>query len=95
MLKRPLLLQNMAAHAALLADIEGECPHCGGHFVVSPGEVGCGVFRHAVLKATGAPVPPHAGREQCEQLVREDAVHGCAAPFRLEGEHFVAANWES
>ena len=62
------------------------CPHCRGTIMVSPAEVACKIFRHAVMKETGAPINPHTTQEECERLVATDAVRGCAKPFRFDGE---------
>ena len=61
------------------------CPYeeCGGTVLVSPSQVMCGVFRHAVMKTTGRPIDPHCSRERCEVFVREGKVFGCAQPFRV------------
>ena len=59
------------------------CPHCQGHIVVVEKDVKCGIFRHAVYRCSGEPVPPHAPKAVCEQLVADAKVFGCAKPFRL------------
>jgi hypothetical protein len=65
-------------------DIEGECPHCRGDVVIRRSDIACGIFRHAVFKATGEPIPPHTSKEECESLFREGLVYGCSLPFRYE-----------
>jgi len=45
-------------------------------------DINCAIFRHAVYRATMQPIPPHSSQEECERLVAEDAVYGCAKPFR-------------
>jgi hypothetical protein len=58
------------------------CPHCSNSVWIE--EVNCGIFRHAVYK-NGDPVNPHASEEECNMLLRNDLVYGCAKPFRLNG----------
>lgn len=59
------------------------CPHCLGTVVVLSHEVNCTIFRHAVLKATGTQVNPHAPKEELDQLLAQGLVYGCALPFKL------------
>jgi hypothetical protein len=58
-----------------------ECPHC--HLIVWIEQINCRIFRHAVYKENDEPIPPHSSQEECERLVAEDKVWGCAKPFRL------------
>ena len=57
------------------------CPHCT-HFVWIE-EVNCRIFRPAVYKDSVEPINPHASEEECNTLLRNDLVFGCAKPFRL------------
>ena len=57
------------------------CPHCL-HFVWIE-EINCGIFRHAIYKASGEPINPHASEEECITLVQEGLVYGCGKPFKL------------
>ena len=56
------------------------CPHCMHYVWIE--EINCSIFRHAVYK-NGEPINPHASEEECNRLIREDLVYGCAKPFRL------------
>jgi hypothetical protein len=58
-----------------------ECPHCRG--VVEIAELNCAIFRHAVLKATGKQINPHAPKQVCDTLVAQGAIHGCGRPFKI------------
>ena len=62
------------------------CPHCLGSVVVHCQEVNCQIFRHAVLKDSGAQVSPHASKVELEALVEQDRIHGCGLPFRIVKE---------
>ena len=56
------------------------CPHCGGEIQIL--QVNCGIFRHAVFK-NGRQLDPHAPKEECEQVVKDNLVYGCAKPFQI------------
>ena len=58
------------------------CPWCDGVIQVDPADIRCGIFRHAVFKATGEPIPPHASKAECDQWVAAGEVWGCGKPFR-------------
>uniref|UniRef100_A0A6C0K3D0 Uncharacterized protein n=1 Tax=viral metagenome TaxID=1070528 RepID=A0A6C0K3D0_9ZZZZ len=59
------------------------CPHCQEWMYIEKKDVNCAIFRHAVFRATMEPIPPHSSREECERLVSQNAVYGCAKPFRV------------
>lgn len=60
-----------------------ECPHCGGGVLVALAELNCRIFRHAVFKTTGQPIPPHASEVACKTLIARGLVEGCAKPFKI------------
>ena len=62
---------------------EGDCPHCGGRFVVARADVRCGVFRHGAIKHSGEPMNPHASERECDDLLARGLIHGCGGPFRV------------
>ena len=66
------------------------CPHCQGVVYLSPSEVNCAIFRHAVLIATGEGISPHAPKAECDALVAQGAVRGCAGPFKLSANRKFA-----
>jgi hypothetical protein len=59
-----------------------QCPHCQDWIFIEA--VNCAIFRHAVYKSTLEYIPPHAPKEECDRLIQEGLVYGCAKPFRLE-----------
>ena len=68
------------------------CPHCEGTVLVPKGQLNCKIFRHAVYKVTkdkdiikGNQVPPHASKEYCEYLIKNDYVYGCCKPCKVTG----------
>ncbi len=57
------------------------CPHCEMFVYIE--QINCGIFRHAVHKHTNEPINPHSSQQECERLLRENLVYGCAKPFRI------------
>ncbi len=56
------------------------CPHCNGEIIII--ELNCKIFRHAVFK-DGKQLNSHASKEECDKVVREGLVYGCAKPFQI------------
>ncbi len=69
------------------------CPHCGGGIVVAPNEINCGIFRHAVMKADNSPINPHASQAECQTLLANNLVLGCAGPIRWTGGGFEKCDY--
>jgi hypothetical protein len=67
-------------------ELELECPHCKQLFVVNTNEINCGIFRHAVYKNNMNPINPHETEANCNQLVRDELVFGCAKPFKISNK---------
>lgn len=61
-----------------------KCPNCLGLVEVLPREVRCKIFRHAIFKDNGQQIGPHTSKQECDKLVREGKVRGCAKPFQME-----------
>lgn len=57
------------------------CPHCGGQIEIV--EINCAIFRHAYFKKNMEQIPPHAPKEECDELVAQGKIFGCGGPFRL------------
>jgi hypothetical protein len=66
-------------------DLVFQCPHCLDFFVIAENELNCRIVRHAVWKDTLEPIPPHSTQEECERVVRENLVFGCAKPVQING----------
>jgi hypothetical protein len=60
------------------------CPHCGEYAIVE--EINCTIFRHAVYKTNLQPINPHATKEECERLLENGEIYGCAKPFKYDGK---------
>ena len=59
------------------------CLHCHEPFVVSHNDFNCRILRHGVYKHNLQPIPPHATKEECDALLRDDAIYGCAGPLQI------------
>jgi uncharacterized C2H2 Zn-finger protein len=60
-----------------------ECPNCGGVVQVQKNETRCCIFRHAVYKNTFQQIGPHTPKVECDRLINQGLVEGCAKPFRF------------
>lgn len=60
-----------------------DCPHCGIPVQVAENEVNCQIFVHGIMRSTGLQVNPHAPKEHCDRLIKQDLVYGCCKPFKL------------
>ena len=58
-----------------------QCPHCGDFISII--ELNCQIFRHAVFISNGEQINPHASKEECDSLIKQRLVYGCAKPFKL------------
>lgn len=68
----------------------GVCPQCECFIEIGENEINCGIFRHAYLfeNQNGKiilrdQINPHTPKEECERLLNENKVLGCAKPFRV------------
>jgi hypothetical protein len=59
------------------------CPHCQGTILVHHHELNCRIFRHGVDRMTMQPMNPHASKQECERLLSEQRIIGCAGPFQV------------
>lgn len=63
------------------------CPYesCNQYIMIFKHELNCCIFRHAVDKSYKQ-IHPHASKEECEKLIRNDMIYGCCKPFRIINE---------
>ncbi len=59
------------------------CPYCNGPIIIGKNELNCCIFRHAVYKRDMTPIHPHMTKDQCERLLKDGLIWGCARPFRI------------
>ena len=79
------------------AEIDGDiltfsCPHCEQEIVVLIKELFCKIFRHAIFKHNFKQIDPHLPKDECDKLVQNDMVFGCAKPFEIvveDNKYFV------
>jgi hypothetical protein len=57
-----------------------QCPHCKDYVWIE--QMNCRIFRHACY-LNGEPIPPHSTKEECDSLVENKLVYGCAKPFQI------------
>ena len=62
-------------------DIIFECPHCKCSFIVNEKDFNCKILRHAVFKNNLKEINPHSSKLECEKLINNDLVYGCAKPL--------------
>ena len=59
------------------------CLHCQEPFVISHKEFNCRILRHGVYKHNLQPINPHATKEDCDTLLRNESIYGCAGPLQI------------
>lgn len=57
------------------------CPHCNNYIIIK--ELNCGIFRHGIYKNNGNQINPHASKEICDELVKNNLIYGCGKPFQI------------
>lgn len=67
------------------------CPHCGGLIEIT--ELNCKIFRHAIFKNGGIQLNPHASKEECDKVIKDNLVYGCAKPFEIINEKAVKCEY--
>jgi hypothetical protein len=59
------------------------CLHCQELFVISHNDFNCRILRHGVYKHNLQPIHPHATKEECDALLRDGMIYGCAGPLQI------------
>ena len=59
------------------------CLHCQEPFVIAHKDFNCRILRHGVYKHNMQPINPHASKEECEALLRDGMIFGCAGPLQI------------
>jgi hypothetical protein len=65
------------------------CPHCIIPILIMKNEINCAIFRHGVLKKSKKQINPHASKEYCDSLIKNDLIYGCGKPFKLINDNGV------
>jgi len=58
-----------------------ECPHCKLFVFIE--KLNCGIFRHGIITRTGEQIEPHAKKEKCDELIKNQEIVGCGKPFQV------------
>ncbi len=69
------------------------CPHCSGSIIVTPEEMACKIFRHAVFKINMQPISPHASQQECEHLKSIESIYGCGKPFQVVNDKAIICDY--
>ena len=67
------------------------CPWCEGGIEIE--QVACGIFRHGIYKNTGAQIPPHAAKFECDIAVEQKLIEGCGKPFKYAGDILIKCDY--
>lgn len=62
-------------------EITVSCPWCHGDVVIE--KLACAIFRHGIYKSDGRQIHPHAPKHVIDDLIKNDAIHGCGLPFQV------------
>ena len=57
------------------------CPNCNNYIIIE--KINCGIFRHGIYKINGKQIKPHASKEICDELVKNNLIYGCGKPFQI------------
>lgn len=68
---------------AIDTDIFLQCPSCGDIFMTTEKTINCSIYRHAIFKNNMQQLNPHASKEECDRVIKENLVFGCAKPFKV------------
>jgi hypothetical protein len=59
------------------------CLHCKDAFVIHVTDFNCKILRHGAYKHNLQPINPHATKEECDALVSNGEIYGCAGPLLI------------
>lgn len=63
-----------------------KCPHCDIDILILSSEINCKIFRCGVYKKDGKSINPHASKNECDRLFKENLIYGCGKPFKFDGK---------
>ena len=58
-----------------------QCPNCYDYVLIE--KLNCCIFRHGILIHNGKQMDPHASKNQCELLIKNNEIYGCGKPFKI------------
>lgn len=59
------------------------CPHCNQTVTVKKTQLNCRIFRHGIYKHNFKQIDPHAPKDICDKLYKENKIYGCGKPFKF------------
>ena len=59
------------------------CCHCNEVFIISKNDFNCNILRHGVFKSNMTHINPHLPKNDCDMLVANNLVYGCAKPLMI------------
>jgi len=63
------------------------CPNCSALCQINRTDIKCGIFRHGIYKTNSKFINPHAKKEECDKLLKDNLIYGCGKPFRFDGSN--------
>ena len=63
------------------------CPHCNQTVTVKKTQLNCRIFRHGIYKHNFKQIDPHAPKDICDKLYKENKIYGCGKPFKFLKNH--------
>jgi len=63
------------------------CPYCQDYFIIYKKELNCHIIRHGSYKKDYKQIDPHLCKEECDRLVEENLIYGCAKPCEIIEEN--------
>jgi hypothetical protein len=70
-----------------------QCPHCKEDVIIT--QVNCAIFRHGIYKNNLQQIDPHAPKEKCDELIKNNEIYGCGKPFRIKKINTNSNEWIS
>lgn len=66
------------------------CPWCDCTIEIE--QLNCAIFRCGIFKESGNQINPHESQENCEQFSKNNLIHGCGKPFKVQyiQDYFIA-----
>jgi len=58
-----------------------KCPHCNEYIIIE--QLNCRIFRHGIYKTDNKQIDPHATKDVCDELIRQNMIYGCGKPFQI------------
>jgi len=70
-----------------------ECPHCKDYVFIFKKELNCHIFRHGIMKKTLKQIDPHLDKKSCDELIKNNLIHGCGKPFKVVNDKAIICDY--